>query len=442
MKKLILTMLLTLIFCGLYSTSAYASTYESKYWIIDKEAGSGSYYARYGHIKITGDVSVVMCLFDNGKHVTYKPIIYSNTYNGNVSVWCGGNHADGNSNDLEVAKNLSDYYSNNGTISDYKTLVDLSNEPTYCIYNTWSYSFTEYGNYGRNNLNFETSDVPKFYYYEEGATLNSQDMFVNAFNSYINGNTTDFTIENGSITSVADYSLEPPLNVKVNNYNPKKVILQWEQSENKNIDGWETEVYIKQKGTYKKTIFSTKKNYDTGWQIQPFTSTYKKKYIFNSLALKSSDDFLIDLIDNNGHNPQVSTVEKTDIMLRNKFIDNNGNAHYSNYVYLYQDSDYKYIANEVDGSKLDENEMTTDNIDSNVVTDSEIYNNSDTSSYLDNVDVTSSSGVGMLRSLLNDIKDFPRFFYEFFCFIPEQVYLAISALIVCLVPIALIKLVL
>lgn len=144
----------------------------------------------------------------------------------------------------------------------------------------------------------------------------------------------------------------------------------------------------------------------------------------------------------NGHNPQVSTVEKTDIMLRNKYIDNNGNAHYSNYVYLYQDTDFKYLANEVDGSNLDKNGMTTDNIDSNVVTDSEIYNNSDSSSYLDSVDVTSSSGVGMLRGLLNDIKDFPRFFYEFFCFIPEQVYLAISALIVCLVPIALIKLVL
>ena len=85
--------------------------------------------------------------------------------------------------------------------------------------------------------------------------------------------------------------------------------------------------------------------------------------------------------------------------------------------------------------------MSTDNIDKNVITDSEIYDNSDTSTIFDNTDVTSSSGVGMLKSLLTDIKDFPRFFYEFFCFIPDQVYLAISALIICLVPIALIKLV-
>lgn len=434
--KIKIFILMLAMYISFNSIDIYASTpytYESEYRGVI-EGG----YVKYGHLIISSNtnINVVYCMFDVGWTYRYIPIIYSKE-SASVSVNVKGNHSSGTT--LEHANNLSDYYNTTHNLTSVQ-LTDLGGNPSYYIYNTWQDSIMEY--YTNKFIEFETTDTPKFYYYEENADLKAQDTFIKALNSYLGGGLSDFTISGGTVSKVSNYSLEPPLNVKVNNFNPKKVVLQWEQSEDKNIDGWETEIYIKQKGTYKKTIFSNKKNYDTDWQAQPFTPTYKKKYIFNSLTLETTDKYLIDFIDNNGYQPQVSTVEKTDIMLRNKYIDDNGQIYYSNYVYLYQDSDYKYIANEVDGSELDKNGMSTDNIDKNVITDSEIYDNSDTSTIFDNTDVTSSSGVGMLKSLLNDIKDFPRFFYEFFCFIPEQVYLAISALIVCLVPIALLKLVL
>lgn len=247
-------------------------------------------------------------------------------------------------------------------------------------------------------------------------------------------NTTGTLIKKG-----AQYELEIPLNVNVNAFQPKKLTVTWEQSVD-NVDGWETEFYIQQTGKYGKNIWNVfnKKSFDTGWMYYKSVQNYKETFTFNALALKNTENYLIDLIDNNGYAPQITEVEKTNIMMRNKFVDDNGLVYYSNFVYLYQDSNYEFIANEVSAKDVDNSDMTTDVISNSVVTDSDVYQNSSADGDKNN---DTSSSIGTLRTLLNDIKDFPKFFGEFFMFFPDEVITALSALLIALVPICLIKLI-
>ena len=453
LRNLIYIFFLSLIFVFNLNEDVYASTtFESKYWIIDKEAGAGSYYARYGHIKITGDVRVVMCLFDNGKHVTYKPIIYSDTYKGNVAVWCGGNHAGGNANNLEVAKNLSDYYSVNGTISNYKTLVDLANEPTYCIYNTWSYSFNEYGSYGRNNLNFDTTDVPKFYYYEEGATLNSQDMFVNAFNAYIGGNTSDFIVSDGNITPTKNvkYDLELPLNIKVKQKSlidlwiiefgqDDPLYFTWEQND-PSYTKWTTEIYVSCSGSVKKHWYSIKEEeFETDFIYYTSVDTYKLKYTFDI-----SKDEILDAYIKEQVGDYYSASCKPKFMFRNSWYDSSSSIqHYSNYVYSDNTTPSEAGANpeynsfELDGESIDSNGISSDNISDSIINDSEYYDGSSSVG----ADSTTSGAISVLKGVFNDVLQFPDFFKSVLDFLPDTIMTVFGATFIILIGIAFVKIV-
>lgn len=426
MKKILITIMLSMFFVGLYCTSAYASSeFENKYWGVDSSG-----YARYGHIILNGsDFQVFMVMLDNGEYQRFMPLVYSKNSQ-TITLNVKGNHTKG---DLDIAKSLTDYYDENYTLGCYE-LFNINNElDGYIYYLNSNFSIMEYMT--MNYIEFETNG-PKYYYFESDADLYSSDTYVKVLNALLSGGLSDFVVTDGSISKISNYTLEPPLNIQVSNQNQKNIKITWEQSDGIDVSNWYTEFYIQQTGTYKKSFFSSKKKFDTDFIYFDNVLNHYKIFKFNALSLKNTENYLKELLTDL---PQVQVLEKTNIMMRNVFDDGKGNIYYSDYVYLFQDENYDYIANEIDGETFDKDGLSSSNIDSNIKTDSEIYDNSNINDISD--EMSNGNAIGIMKGLLNDVKDFPQFIYEFFSFMPSEIFLALSAFLIILIPIALIKIV-
>lgn len=193
--KIVIIISIILLTTSATSINAYADTsYESKFWAVT----NNQTYIRYGHFVLNSDKEfcVVMCLFDNGSTKLYRPLIYSDEPC-NITLTVLGTHEQGTS--IEEAKNLTDYYNEVVTL-EYIQLTDENNEPVYIFYNSWleSSQFMEYYSYP-DIYEFLTDDSPKFYYYEENASLLTQQTFVNAFQHYLDNTVCDFTISQGNL---------------------------------------------------------------------------------------------------------------------------------------------------------------------------------------------------------------------------------------------------
>lgn len=259
-------------------------------------------------------------------------------------------------------------------------------------------------------------------------------------------------VSNGNSNPSTYYDLEPPLDFRIKQKSlvDLKIIelgkdstfyMYWEQSEGVNVQGWETEIYYKDKGYTRKNWYSVnKKKYELPWTYYTSVPNYKNKYTFNYEKVPIPQS----LIDKLGYKPYEQVTTKLDFMIRNKCIDSDGNIHYSNYVYIdnlngsgSDGSDMDYVATEIDGSSLDNEGMSNDNIDKNIVSDSDYYINTDVSGNSSYNDVASAFSI--LKSISNDLKEFPSFFSSFFSFIPSQYVYALSAMIILLIAVAFIK---
>lgn len=254
------------------------------------------------------------------------------------------------------------------------------------------------------------------------------------------------------------YDLEVPLNFRIKQKSlvdlpliggvgkDNTFYLTWEQSDKVDVQGWQTEIYYKEKGSAKKEWYSSKKYpYELSWSYWDSVANYKSKYTFNVENVPMQQE-LIDLL---GFKPYSCNVTKLDFMIRNKYLDENGILHYSNYVYINNTSgsgssgsDMDYSASEIDGEEVDKllNEngsFSSDDLDNNIVSDSDNYFNSNVGDGVGSDDYLSA--VGILKGLANDLKEFPSFFSSFFSFLPSHFIYALSALILFLITIAFIK---
>ena len=155
---LMLAMYISVNSIDIYADTTNLYNYESQYRGV-VEGG----YVKYGHLIISANtnINVVYCMFDVGWSYRYIPIIYSKEP-ASVSVNVKGNHSTGTT--IEQANELSDYYNITHNLTSVQ-LTDLGGNPSYYIYNTWQDSFMEY--YTNKFIEFETTDTPKFYYFEE-----------------------------------------------------------------------------------------------------------------------------------------------------------------------------------------------------------------------------------------------------------------------------------
>ena len=185
--------------------------------------------------------------------------------------------------------------------------------------------------------------------------------------------------------------------------------------------------------------------YECKWHFFSDTDNYKNKFTFNVEKITQTDDEIKEQV---GFKPYETSVTKLDFMIRNKYYDEStGIMHYSNYVYLDNSngsgssgSSMDYNGYEINGEGVDKSDLDDGNISNNRVTDSDSYNGSNVSGDTSSNDVTSA--ISILKSISNDIKEFPSFFSNFFSFIPDHFVYALSALIVATIAIAFIKAVL
>lgn len=263
--------------------------------------------------------------------------------------------------------------------------------------------------------------------------------------------------EDGEPSKNILYDLEVPLNFKIKQKSlvdlgifemgkDSTFYLYWEQSDNLNTNGWKTEIYFKEKGKAKKHWYSLNwTKYECKWHFFSDTDNYKNKFTFNVEKITQTDDEIKEQV---GFKPYETSVTKLDFMIRNKYYDEStGIMHYSNYVYLDNSngsgssgSSMDYNGYEINGEEVDKSDLDDGNISNNRVTDSDSYNGSNVSGDTSSNDVTSA--ISILKSISNDIKEFPSFFSNFFSFIPDHFVYALSALIVATIAIAFIKAVL
>lgn len=263
--------------------------------------------------------------------------------------------------------------------------------------------------------------------------------------------------EDGEPSKNILYDLEVPLNFKIKQKSlvdlgifemgkDSTFYLYWEQSDNLNTNGWKTEIYFKEKGKAKKHWYSLNwTKYECKWHFFSDTDNYKNKFTFNVEKITQTDDEIKEQV---GFKPYETSVTKLDFMIRNKYYDEStGIMHYSNYVYLdntngsgSSGSSMDYNGYEINGEEVDKSDLDDGNISNNRVTDSDSYNGSNVSGDTSSNDVTSA--ISILKSISNDIKEFPSFFSNFFSFIPDHFVYALSALIVATIAIAFIKAVL
>ncbi len=308
-----------------------------------------------------------------------------------------------------------------------------------------------------------TSDIAYYVKFNNVSTF--QDEILNYLRHYAEtGEFSQATIdinsgnwEDGEPSKNILYDLEVPLNFKIKQKSlvdlgifemgkDSTFYLYWEQSDNLNTNGWKTEIYFKEKGKAKKHWYSLNwTKYECKWHFFSDTDNYKNKFTFNVEKITQTDEEIKEQV---GFKPYETSVTKLDFMIRNKYYDEStGIMHYSNYVYLDNSngsgssgSSMDFNGYEIDGKEFDKGNFEDENITNNRVTDSDSYNGSNVSGNTSSNDVTSA--ISILKSISNDIKEFPAFFSNFFSFIPDHFVYALSALIVATIGIAFLKAVL
>lgn len=258
--------------------------------------------------------------------------------------------------------------------------------------------------------------------------------------------------ENGEPTANVTYDLEMPLNVTCKFHNKtfgnSYYNITWEQSDGLDIQGWETEIYISQHIKYGKYLWSLATSphyYDTKYYLVDTVSTFLGKYkkIWKSdVFYQGTKDELYAYVEKEkGYTPQITSVRKNNFMLRNKFVDKDGKTHYSDYVYLKEGEDGNYTASVIKAEETDKNGGITDikygEEDTKVDTNNDTYKNSDVSSST----TSFSGGVSTLKSLFSDLQELPKLIEEMFSFIPGQFIFALTAMLIVLIPIAILKLI-
>lgn len=272
------------------------------------------------------------------------------------------------------------------------------------------------------------------------------------FAKYLSGETSELPSGATMVEPLPVYDLEPPLNVKVNTGSasvnlevgkygtngsatliPHKI--WWEQS-NIDLTGYTTEFYVREFGKCRKSIFSKWEDCVSNWTFDGEHVT--AKYCNNNLKFHEYRSWESDnltsvaaeqLVDDE---PEVE-FNSCDFMIRNKKVDDDGQTHYSNWVYVntYEDGTYS-VYEMVSDYDLDEDSDETGNID----VDSEIYDDEviHTDSTDVNIDVGGVSNVGsfltVMKDLANSIKTFPDFFAQVFSFLPNWILTSIGTLFV------------
>lgn len=258
--------------------------------------------------------------------------------------------------------------------------------------------------------------------------------------------------ENGEPTANVTYDLEMPLNVTCKFHNKtfgnSYYNITWEQTDGLNIQGWETEIYISQHIKYGKYFWSLATSphyYDTKYYlvdtVATFLGKYKKIWKSDDFYKGTNDELYAYVEKEKGYRPQITSVKKNNFMLRNKFVDSEGKTHYSDYVYLKEGEDGNYTASVIKAEETDKNGGITDikygQEDTKVDTSNDTYKNTDVSSST----TSFSGGVSTLKSLFSDLQELPKLIEDMFSFIPGQFIFALTAMLIVLIPIAIIKLI-
>lgn len=272
---------------------------------------------------------------------------------------------------------------------------------------------------GENNIN------PQSYFTEKSENIlqqlidGSSITDINGVTGVYDTNLTDIDKNGDFIPKNKVYDLEIPLNVNVD-VSGKKTTITWEQSDDIDVKGWETEIYVNQTGYTKKEFWSKKIKYDSNWLFADEVLNYYKRYSYNGIMLPVVNDYLQNKL---GYDPHVKKVSKSNFMIRNKFVDEAaGVTHYSNFVKFDQDGNaYVYYATEVSSKELQElidsgADITSSNVDSAIDTNSENYNGEQTSSFNQ---ATKIDVVEFFNKCTDMIGDIPNVFNKIFSFLPS-----------------------
>lgn len=467
--KMLLIILLIMQVINIRNTNVYAENESLKseyYYTIDNEEYGLSIGYPYWccNVKYYDNANLSVKWFcyvhtneDGTKGRQYVPYYLSeNLADFNFTYSITGNHNRANDSiSLEDAKNLSVNYRVSGTVNSSNVKSFELDGHTFYYYvvdeivgvdNSFAQDFTK----GYQNFNFQyvinNKNADKEYEKALLSAIRGEDLL----NMSVDGM--------GNLTEASNvvYDLEVPLNFRVKQKSlvdlgivelgkDDTFYLTWEQSDNINNNGWTTEIYFKEKGWAKKEWYSKKKyEYECNWSFYKQVDNYKGKASFNVENVNNLDE-IKKLV---GFKPYLTSATKLDFMIRNKWIDEtNGITHYSNYVYLDNSngsgsagSSMDYNGYEINGEEFDKGNFEDENISNNRVTDSDAYDGSNVSGNTESNDVTSS--ISILKSICNDIKEFPAFFSNFMSFVPQHFVYALSALIIATIAIAFIKAVL
>lgn len=208
----------------------------------------------------------------------------------------------------------------------------------------------------------------------------------------------------------------------------------WNQS-NIDLSGYETEFYVREYGKYKKSLFSswvdvmTPYIFDKSFVTAKYCNNSLKYYEFSPKDKKRIYSYCQDEA---GEEPYAVEFYHPDFMLRNKKEDENGQMHYSNWVYVktYDDGTYSVFEMEQEYD-LEEDPDETGNIDvdSPNYDDEIIYEDTDYSPDIGGVK-DSAKFITVLKDLANSLGDFPDLFAQIFSFLPSWVLVCIGTLFV------------
>lgn len=248
------------------------------------------------------------------------------------------------------------------------------------------------------------------------------------------------------------YDLEPPLNVKLSlsDLSMNKQIygdglyqgssvdipfkIWWGQS-NIDLTGYETQFFVKEYGRYKKSLFSswtdvvTPYYYDVSLVTAKYYNNSLKYYEFSPNDKKRIYQYSQEVA---GEEPYSVEFYFPDFMLRNIKKGEDGQMHYSNWVYvkIYEDGTYSVFEMEQE-YELEEDPDETGNIDvdSPNYDDEIIYEETDYSPDIGGVK-DSAKFITVLKDLANSLGDFPDLFAQIFSFLPNWVLVCIGTLFV------------
>lgn len=208
----------------------------------------------------------------------------------------------------------------------------------------------------------------------------------------------------------------------------------WNQS-NIDLTGYETEFYVREYGKYKKSLFSswvdvmTPYLFDKSFVTAKYCNNSLKYYEFSPKDKKRIYQYCTDEA---GEEPYAVEFYHPDFMLRNRKEDENGQMHYSNWVYVktYDDGTYSVFEMEQEYD-LEEDPDETGNIDvdSPNYDDEIIYEDTDYSPDIGGVK-DSAKFITVLKDLANSLGDFPDLFAQIFSFLPSWVLVCIGTLFV------------